>query len=209
MSLVLDRVCVVRDAGTPWEAAALDDVTLRATPGDRLVVVGGNGAGKSTLAWVLAGALAPTSGTSTLDGRPLVDRQDEIGFVVQHARLQLQRPTIVAELARYGVRGDAAAAALDRVGLRRALLRSRVEELSVGQQRRVALAVALARAVPLLVLDEPLAGLDRPGVAAIEHALASVGRDTVVVVVSHEPGTVDRLGGHAIRLVDGRIVGTG
>ena len=206
MSLELVDVGVVRDARTPWAAVALTGITLRAAPGERIVVVGGNGAGKSTLAWVLAGALAPTSGTATLGGRPLVDQQEEIGFVVQHARLQLQRPTVVAELALFGVRGGAAAAALDRVGLRRSLLPARVEELSVGQQRRVGLAVALARSVPLLVLDEPLAGLDQPGVAAFERALAAVGPETIVVVVSHEADTVERLGGRAVDLADGRLV---
>ncbi len=209
MSLEVRDVGVVHDVGTPWAHPALDGVSLRAEAGDRLVVVGHNGAGKSTLAWVLAGATSPTSGTATLDGSPLTDRAGDIGFVIQHTRLQLQRPTVGAELAAHDLRPPESFAALAAVGLDRRLVARRIEELSVGQQRRVALGIALAARPRLLVLDEPLAGLDRDGVEVLLRALAAVPASTIVVTVTHELDDWRRLGDRRVELRRGRVeVGT-
>lgn len=206
MTLRLEEVSVVRDAGTPWAHAALHELDLTVEPGERVVVTGGNGAGKSTLAAVLAGAMRPTSGRATLDGVALEQRIERIGLVIQHARLQLQRPTVAAELAVWGLVGAMAGAALRRVGLPADLGRRRVDELSVGQQRRLCLAATLARPVDLLVLDEPLAGLDRSGVDAFVEALRSLDERTIVVAVTHELDALERLGERSVRLDAGTLV---
>ena len=154
---------------TPWARRALEGIDLDLCRGEGLVVTGDNGSGKSTLAWSLAGLLVPTEGEVLLDGQPVVAGTGAVGISFQHARLQLIRPTVLSDVA-YGADKDRATAALRSVGLDPVTMGPRrVDELSGGEQRRVALAGLLVRDPVLLVLDEPYAGLDdeaRAGLAA-------------------------------------------
>src|SRR5438309_1846018 len=172
MSLVLDAVGHIYSANTPWAHRALGDVNLRLQDGARIIVVGPNGSGKSTLAWILAGLLTPSEGKVTLDDGPLSIEESHTAMAFQHARLQLLRPT-VGEDVRFGLDIDDAAidATLSDVGLDPARFRERrIDELSGGEQRRVALAGVLARSPRVLVLDEPLAGLDAPSPESLVQA---------------------------------------
>ena len=74
------------------------DVNLRIDRGEALLVVGHNGSGKSTLAWMLAGLLEPSEGDARIEGRPLSSVVGQVGVAFQHARLQLLRPTVSAEV---------------------------------------------------------------------------------------------------------------
>jgi energy-coupling factor transport system ATP-binding protein len=198
---------------SPWAHRALRDVNLSVEEGEGLVVWGHNGSGKTTLAWIMAGLLIPTEGEATLDGRPLQDCVGHVGVAFQHARLQLFRPTVSGDVA-FGANLDreTVAGALEEVGLDPVeMSERRIDELSGGQQRRVALAGLLIRRPRLLVLDEPLAGLDDE---TRETLLAVLGqlRDrhgVATVVVSHDldaaPGLADRL----VVLDNGRLVGDG
>jgi energy-coupling factor transport system ATP-binding protein len=201
---------------SPWAHRALSDVDLDVERGEGLVVCGHNGSGKSTLAWILAGLLVPTEGEATLDGRPLPDCVGQVGVAFQHARLQLFRPTVFGDVA-FGADLDreTIAAALEEVGLDPVeMSERRIDELSGGQQRRVALAGLLVRRPRLLVLDEPLAGLDDETRTTLVNVLARR-RDhhgVATVVVSHDleaaPGLADRLvvidGGHLV--TDGSVL---
>jgi energy-coupling factor transport system ATP-binding protein len=201
---------------SPWEHRALRGVDLDVERGEGLVVCGHNGSGKSTLAWIMAGLLSPTEGEATLDGQPLPDCVGQVGVAFQHARLQLFRPTVFGDVA-FGANldRDTVAGALAEVGLDPVeMSERRIDELSGGQQRRVALAGLLVRRPRLLVLDEPLAGLDDETRGTLVTVLARLREHhgVATVVVSHDleaaPGLADRLvvidGGHLV--TDGSVL---
>jgi energy-coupling factor transport system ATP-binding protein len=209
--LVLDGVGHTYSAGTPWAHVALVGVDLRLGDGDRVIVVGPNGSGKSTLAWILAGLLTPSEGTVTLDGEPLSIAEGHTAMAFQHARLQLLRPH-VAEDVRFGLDIDDAAVdkTLADVGLDPARFRGRrIDELSGGEQRRVALAGVLARRPRLLVLDEPLAGLDAPSREALVHVIAALPADLLTVVVTHDTEDAERIADRALVLAAGHVIADG
>ncbi len=196
----------VHGVGTPWARRALHPLDLRIEPGERLLVVGGNGSGKSTLAWILAGLIEPSEGAATLDGEPLVRQREHIGLLVQQTRLQLLRPTVGDELAAFDAnRGHQLAALLD-MGFELGDLTRRIDELSIGQQRRLALAAQLARRSSLLVLDEPMAGLDCDGRAALGAAVGVLPVATTIITVTHDLDESRSLGERIIELDDGRLL---
>ena len=199
----------VYSIGTPWAHRALTDVDLAVAERDRVLVVGENGSGKSTLAWVLAGLIAPTEGTATIAGKALDETHGVVTIGFQHARLQLFRPT-VGEDVRFGSTAGPreADAALAVVGLDPDRFRTRrVDELSGGEQRRVALAGLLVRRPKLVVLDEPLAGLDAPSRKLFIDVLANMPANTgaATVVVSHDVEDADKFADRVIEIADGRI----
>jgi energy-coupling factor transporter ATP-binding protein EcfA2 len=209
----LRRVGHVYAAGTPWAHRALEGVTSTIGTGERVVVVGSNGSGKSTLAWAIAGLLEPTEGSVTLDGQPIDLTRGETAIAFQHARLQLFRATVGADV-RFGTEVPpwAVDEALTLVGLDPATFRDRrVDELSGGEQRRVVLAGAIVRRPRVLVLDEPLAGLDAPGRETLVELVRRV-RTAVamsVVSVTHDLAFAHLLGERAIVLDRGRVVEDG
>jgi ABC-type multidrug transport system ATPase subunit len=190
-------------AGSPWAVPALAGVDLRLEAGSRVAIVGGNGAGKSTLAWIVAGVLAPTEGTATIDGAPLAG-SPRVALALQHARLQLLRPTVERDL---GLDPAGVRRALAEVGLDRRDAHRAIDDLSGGEQRRVALAALLARDPDVLVCDEPLAGLDIAARSAVVDALRRRwARGTTLVSVVHEPDAVALLADRVVQLEAGRIV---
>lgn len=183
----------------------LDDVSLELCAGEFVALVGPNGSGKSTLLKVLVGLLAPTSGRASLfasDPRRLRDRA-RLGFVPQRPKLAAGVHATVEDVVRAGrlVRSgwlrrfgadDRAAVdrALEAVGLAD-LRRSAIGTLSGGQQQRAFIARALAGEPELLVLDEPVAGVDAEQQRAFSASLSHlVGQGGTVLLVSHELGAV-------------------
>jgi energy-coupling factor transport system ATP-binding protein len=206
--LLLRGVGHVYARGTPWARRALTGVDLRIDRGEAVLVVGHNGSGKSTLAWILSGLLAPSEGEARLDGVPLYRVAGQVGMTFQHARLQLLRPTVGSEvMAASGASSFDAWRALSGVGFDgRTMGARRIDELSGGQARRVALAAALAARSRAIVLDEPFAGLDEEARATLTALVRMrVERGLTLVCVSHDhdlpPGLVDR----EIELADGRV----
>ncbi len=195
---------------TPWAHRSLGSVNLEIPAGSGIAVNGPNGSGKSTLAWLLAGLTTPTEGEVLLGGRPVSQQVGRVGLSFQHARLQLLRRRALDDVRdASGSDRQAAAEALMSVGLDPALFGSRpVDQLSGGEQRRVAIAGMLARNSSVLVLDEPFAGLDDAGSTQLMHILTRLRRDRgiTLIVVSHDNaflnGVVDRF----IRLEAGRVV---
>jgi len=199
-------------ANSPWEQPALHGVDLTVRAGEGLLIAGGNGSGKSTLAWILAGLLRPQRGQCLLDGRPVSKQVGGVSLAFQHARLQVLRETVGADIAAAaGVVGRtdwvAVAAALERVGLDPALAARPVEQLSGGQLRRVALAGLLARSPRVLVLDEPLAGLDSSSRRGLAELLAGLRRDAglTLVVISHDLDEMPAVCTRTVVLDAGRI----
>ncbi|HKP88639.1 MAG TPA: ABC transporter ATP-binding protein [Thermoleophilaceae bacterium] len=148
---------------------AVRGVSLRVGAGQVVGVVGPNGAGKSTTLGMLATLLRPTKGSATIQGVPVsdVDRvRPLIGVALQQAGLDplmTVREHFGVQAALYGVRapaaGERAAALVERFDLASYVDRL-VGRLSGGTQRRVALALALLGEPPVLIFDEPTAGLD-------------------------------------------------
>ncbi len=173
---------------TPWERRVLADVELTVAPGELLVVAGPNGSGKSTLARILAGLITPSEGEVFLAGTQLAGPDRRVGIAFQHARLQLLRSTVGAEVCSAAGTTEIDDA-LRLVGFDPAtIVDRRIDELSGGETRRVLIAGLVARGCDTVILDEPLAGLDAQGrddlVAVTRHLLA---RGAALVVVSHDP----------------------
>lgn len=186
--------------------AALDRVSLRVEPGEFVALVGPNGSGKSTLLRLIVGLLRPASGTLRLFGEDPTSTHDRgrLGFVPQRPALAEGLTATVEDvvasgrLARTGwwrrcspADRAAVAEALDAVGLadRRS---DRLRELSGGQQQRAFIARALAGEPDLLVLDEPVAGVDAESQRLFRQSLVHLvqEREGTVLLVSHELGAV-------------------
>ena len=178
---------------------ALEDIALQVPQGEIMGIIGPNGSGKSTLFKVILGLLRPWRGEVMVYGQPSASQRAVVGYMPQMELVDWDFPVTVSEVAlmgRYGRLGllrrptksdrSASEEALERVGM--AHLRKRlIGELSIGQRRRVLLARALADNPRLLLLDEPLAGLD----ATAQHQLLDIVRDlqaegTAVVLSTHD-----------------------
>jgi ABC-type Mn2+/Zn2+ transport system ATPase subunit len=202
-------VDVIRAEGIGFAYGAervLTDVDLQVAPGEFVALVGPNGSGKSTLLRLLLGILRPDAGTVTCLGAqpPHVPEPWRIGYVPQRRVLALDIPAtdvVVVRPARTARRGwwrfagrdDRAATdhALEAVALTD-LRRRPVGELSGGQQQRVLIARALVSEPLLLVLDEPIAGVDLAAQRLFRDSLVHLVEvhHTAVLLVSHELGAV-------------------
>jgi manganese/zinc/iron transport system ATP- binding protein len=181
------------------------DVDATFPEGALSAIVGPNGAGKSTLLRAALGLVPADAGQALILGRPARHALGDVAYVPQREAVDWDFPITVREVVEMGRyrsvgwvrrlgRGDRAAvdAALERVGMR-AYARRQIGELSGGQRQRVFLARALAQEAPVLVMDEPFAGVDARTESALLALLAEQrdeGRS--VVLVHHDLGTVRR-----------------
>ena len=209
-----DRVAHTYDLGTPWEKPVLRDVSLILEPGQAMLITGDNGSGKTTLSRILTGLLVPTWGNVTLGGTPMERRVGDVALSMQFARLQLQRPSVRSDIlaaAGHGPRigsgagrrkkglsredGDRIVAqAMNLVGLDPALASRGIDDLSGGQMRRVALAGLLASNPSVLILDEPMAGLDMASRELLISVLDERRRAGLsILVISHDLEGMDAL----------------
>ena len=166
-----------------------DSLEITLSPSEALLVTGPNGTGKSSLLRVLAGLLKPESGSITLGNwdRDLA----ESGHLIGH--LDAVKPQLsVKENLTYmaGLLGQGAelvTAALDQFGMLNLASRE-ARFLSAGQKRRLNLARLLAAPRPLWLLDEPIVGLDRASILALEQILADHrAQGGIVVATTHQP----------------------
>jgi heme exporter protein A len=176
------------------ERRLFDSLSFELRAGQALAVEGANGAGKTSLLRMVAGFLAPVSGTIGLteDGKDITDAEERgrrIGWLGHQDALKW--PLTVAEQLCFFARlyrSDAdQAAILDQVGLtRQRELPCRY--LSAGQKRRLALARLVVSARPLWLLDEPFAALDTAGKASVARLmLEHCGAGGMVLAATHEP----------------------
>lgn len=170
-----------------------DGVNVTVRSGQLLLVYGPNGSGKSTLLKLMAGLLKPQSGSVLLNGNTVDHRSfREIGYVMQRAEDQFFCETIFDEIAfsarNFGFHDvdELVKEALAEVGLGHDVLEKSPFQLSEGEARRVAIACALVHKPLLLLLDEPLIGLDRIGRQMVQDILKRQKQaGKIVVVTSH------------------------
>jgi ABC-type multidrug transport system fused ATPase/permease subunit len=168
------------------EQVGLADVTFRVPAAGLLAIIGPNGSGKSTLARALAGSQPASAGTLTIGGVPTTRLDPEsVAFVPQHPVL-IEALTIAdnVRLVATDATDEAVVEALRRLGLNHAPSH-RVEGLSRGEQRRIAIARALLKDPRLLILDEPDAWLDATARDALCSLLRQESARRAVVVVTH------------------------
>lgn len=169
----------------------LRGIDLRLAPGTPTLVAGRSGSGKTTLLEVICGLATPDGGTILWKGEPVSARQRRwlCGMVFQFPERHFLGLTVGQDL-RLGQRHlttEALQAVLARVGLGDLPLTAVPEQLSGGQQRRLALAAQLLRDPKVLLLDEPTAGLDWTMRDGVLDLLLTLSRDRAVLVVTHEP----------------------
>ncbi len=211
---------------TYGERTVVDGATLAIGRGERVALVGPNGAGKSTLLRAMTGVLVPRSGSVSIDGETIehVGRAAlarTIAVVPEVADLPFAMPVHeVVALGRLphdppftGLRNSDVRAidrAIERVGI--AHLRARdVRELSMGERQLVFIAVALAQAAPILVVDEPTAHLDiRHQVEVMQLLVELNDRDgATIVAVLHDLALAAHFFPRVVVLDSGRIVADG
>ncbi len=225
-AILIEQVRFAYPSLSPEAAAprVIDGLDLRARQGEWLAVMGANDTGKTTLCLLLAG-LAPHLTGGEMEGRiqiagrdtaecPPPALADVVGFVFQVPEMQLFNPTVEAEVA-WG---------LENLGLPRPEIRARLDEvlnllrldhlrqrspggLSGGEKKRVALASVLAMRPSLLILDEPMGGLDPAGQREVLDALSRLRRDrsTTILMTESDPEAVAVFADRMVVLDGGQV----
>ncbi len=188
--------------GTPFEATAVDNVSVSIAKGQFVGVIGHTGSGKSTLIQHLNGLLKPTSGDVYIAGRNIWAKGSDIrsvrfmsGLVFQYSEYQLFEETVYKDIA-FGPKNmglneeeidKRVHAAAEAMGIDRDLLKRSPFDLSGGQKRRAALAGVIAMQPEILILDEPAAGLDPKGRDSVLDKISEYHRysGTTILLVSH------------------------
>ena len=205
------------------EVLALQGLDLAVAPGELLGIVGASGSGKSTLLNVLGGLDRPTAGRVWVAGHDLLKlsaraldkyRHQTVGFVWQQgtrnlvpyltAEENVQLPLLFARQAGRQAR-ERAATLLQRVGLAERR-HHRLEQLSGGEQQRVAIAVALVNQPRLLLADEPTGEVDTATAQTIYDTFRALNRDQglTTVIVSHDPALVRHVD-RVVAVRDGKL----
>ncbi|MGZ8441496.1 MAG: ABC transporter ATP-binding protein [Candidatus Deferrimicrobiaceae bacterium] len=199
-------------------SVALDIEGLTIVEGRLYTLTGANGAGKSTLLGILAFLAPPTSGEIFYAGKRVVWDPGSMEEYRRKVTLLHQSPflfggtvydNVAFGLKARGVQGEAQQRrvdkALDDVGLQ-GFRDRKARELSGGEAQRVAMARALVLEPEVLLLDEPLANIDRETAGLLESVIASLpARGTTVVLITHDPEQSERLNGESIVLEGGKV----
>ena len=190
----------------------IENLSFEVKSGDYLCIVGENGSGKSTLVKALLGLKKPVSGSIEF-GDGLLQR--EIGYLPQQTNAQRDFPASVAEVVISGClnsRGPRpfysakekkiAAESIERLGITELKKRS-YRELSGGQQQRVLLARALCAAKKLLLLDEPVTGLDPMVTAELYELISKINKSgATIIMVTHDVASALKCASHILCLTE-------
>ena len=224
--LEIKKLSHVYSAGTPFQHAALHDVSLCIERGEFIGLIGHTGSGKSTLIQHLNGLLKPTSGKVLFQGEDIWkdvkftrETRYHVGLVFQYPEYQLFEETVYKDIAfgpkNMGLSEEEIRARVLRaagfVGIAESELEKSPFDLSGGQKRRVAIAGVIAMEPEVLILDEPTAGLDPAGRESILQNIRDYqkAQNATVIMVSH---SMEEIASNVSRLVvmnDGAVVMTG
>ena len=222
MQITFRNVTHTYQAGSPFQATAIENVDFSISSGEFLALIGHTGSGKSTLAQHINGLLRPTAGQVLIDGQDIhahgYDKRtlrQQVGLVFQNPEHQLFEETVEKDVG-FGPRNlgltpdeiqERVQEALEKVGIPYQEFKDKSPfELSGGQMRRVAMAGVLAMRPKVLVLDEPAAGLDpmsREDMLQLIKGLHESG--TTIVMISHSMDDVARFATRALVMKKGTI----
>lgn len=206
---------IIRLAKSFGQVVALDDVSFRVAPGEIVGLIGPNGAGRSTLLRIIAGSVAPTSGTATIGGhdirrRPLAAKQLS-GYLPHNAPAypDMTAAGFLDFVSR--IRGGSGAAIRRRIGNVAGqlglgeILRRPIAALAAHERRRLGVAQALLHDPPLLLLDEPTDGIDPIQRRAVRDAIRTAAPGKAIVMASNLLDDVEALCNRIIVIVHGQI----
>ena len=203
---------------------ALDGVDLEIERGEFIGLIGHTGSGKSTLVQLLNGLLKPSEGRVLFEGRDINSQEVElkeirhrVGLVFQYPEHQLFEETVAKDIA-FGPKNVGLAEeeidkrvreALELVGLEYESFKGRSPfNLSGGQQRRIAIAGVLALKPEVLILDEPMAGLDPAGRRKLLELLRHLhlNLEMTIILISHRMEEIARLASRVVVMDRGKII---
>lgn len=224
MSIKIENLNYTYMPKTPFEKKALTNINCEINDGEFIVLIGHTGSGKSTLIQHLNGLLKPTEGKILIDGVNISDKKvkltdirKKIGLVFQYPEYQLFEETIQKDI-EFGPKN---------LGLSQEEITKRVKrameivdldydtykdkspfDLSGGQKRRVAIAGVVAMEPKVLILDEPIAGLDPKGRDDILNQIRKLHDDykTTTIMISHSMEDVAKIADRVIVMNKGSIV---
>ena len=222
MAIIIKELNYIYSPGTPFERAALKNINLTINDGEYIGLIGHTGSGKSTLIQHFNGLLKPSGGSLSVQGielsagKPdLIKLRSKVGLVFQYPEYQLFEESVAKDIAfgpkNLGLSEAEAAArvseAMSLVGLPPEMGEKSPFELSGGQKRRAAVAGVIAMRPEVLVLDEPIAGLDPKGrremLELIDGYRAKTG--ATIILVSHNMDDVAQAADRVIVMSGGEI----
>lgn len=213
---MIDVEHLVKDYGT---VVAVQDLSFQVGRGEVVGFLGPNGAGKSTTLRILAGFLGATSGRVRVDGHDVAEEplkaRRSIGYMPEASPLYHEMR--VNEYLRFRAELKGVGRRERRAAVDRAMRSAHVEEmretliqhLSKGYRQRVGLADALVANPPLLILDEPTAGLDPNQIREVRKLIRELGQEHTILLSTHILGEVETTCDRAVVINRGRLVGEG
>ncbi len=186
------------------DVKALDDVSFEINQGDFLGIIGPNGAGKSTLFDSMLGLNTKYKGTIKFFGKDIKKSKNylkEIGYVPQKPIFEKNFPVTVNDVVRMGLRNESDENKIDEILQQlwiHELSNRRIGDLSGGQQQRVFIAKALVNNPKILILDEPVTGIDQQSIELFYSILRELNSKQKITIVwsSHDLDAVNQLANH-------------
>jgi zinc transport system ATP-binding protein len=186
------------------DVKALDNVSFEVNQGDFLGIIGPNGAGKSTLFDAMLGLNTKYKGTIKFFGEDIRKSKEhlkEIGYVPQKPIFEKNFPVTVTDVVRMGLRNETDENKIDEVLQQlwiHELRNRRIGELSEGQQQRVFIAKALITNPKILILDEPVTGIDQQNIDLFYSILRELNSKQKITIIwsSHDLDAVNQLANH-------------
>ena len=215
MPIAVENVSYTYLPGTPFEHRALKDVSFTIEDGEFVGIIGHTGSGKSTLIQIISSLIPQTAGRVQIDGVDYSQKDADkkklrrtVGVVFQYPEYQLFEETIAKDIA-YGPRmtgipeeelGNRTQVAMELVGMDYETYKDKSPfELSGGQKRKIAIAGVLAMEPKILIMDEPIAGLDPLGRESLMDLVKNLNDcGMTILMISHN---MDGLAEYASRIL--------
>jgi energy-coupling factor transport system ATP-binding protein len=223
--LVCENLKYLYSVGTPFETAAIDNVSFSVEQGDLIGVIGHTGSGKSTLIQHLNGLLQPHGGKVFVDGKDIWSKENKknirqvrfaVGLCFQYPEYQIFEETVYKEIAFGPKQMGLSSEEIDKrvrnsakfVGVSEDIMNKSPFDLSGGQKRRVAIASIIAMEPKVLILDEPCAGLDPKGRKVILELIKNYQHQmgNTVIIVSHSMEDVAEICNKVLVMNNGSLV---
>ena len=222
MSIIVKDISYTYEVGTGFERQALKDVSCVIDDGEFIGLIGHTGSGKSTFIQHLNGLVKAASGSIYYNGADIYEKgfdmrdlRSKVGLVFQYPEHQIFESTIYDEVAfgpkNCGLSGDELdkriKEALDFVGMGESFYKKSPFDLSGGQKRRVAIASVLAMKPEILILDEPMAGLDPYGRDEILGNIKKMHNDLgiTIILVSHSMEDISNIADKILVMNKGQV----